>query len=245
MLLHFKLATLFFGIALANVCCAEKVSEIVLEAEPDQGPGKKIVIRLLSPLDVHGNHLGGGRSTEFMDIGIEGVSAGDHGFLYTSEGELFIDNMYAGKFDASDTLQYGYNRLWANGAPCFLSKVSKRQAKIIYDETPSGGVQSDGSSLICKVPYRIFLKPVTGDGGGSNGNGVLTIKDGMHVLRVEGGVLHVNGISYGDVKLGAEIRIIDDRVFVNGAVCLPQADRDQEVIEQGGAEPKSEGKVKP
>jgi hypothetical protein len=241
--LHFKLAALLFGIALANACCAEKVSEIVLETETTHGPGKKIVIHLLTPLEKGGGVLGGS---------IEIISAGDHGFLYTSEGKLFIDNMYAGKFDTKDTLHYGYNRLWANGTPCFLSKVSKRQAKIIYDEKPIYGLQADGTQQVSEDPYRIFFKPVTVNWGSSNGGSGLIINHGMYVLRIKGGVLHVNGISYGSVKDGAEVRIIDGRVFVNGAVCLPQADQKPKEIEQGGAdqpttapELKSEGKDNP
>jgi hypothetical protein len=232
---YLKLATLLVGIAVANASFAEEVPAITLGYEPIHGPGKKIVIHLLSPLNVHGNHLGGNLSADGNDVGIERVSAGDHGFLFTSESDLFIDNLYAGRFSASDDLWFCYNRLWLNGNPCVFSKISKMQEKIVYGEQDI--VKEDGSCQIEELPYKIFVKPVSGDGGRSFSNGVLVIREGMYVLRIESEVLHLNGIPFGKVDHGSEIRIMDGRVLVNGTVRLPQSEQSKKAIEAGADQP--------
>ena len=102
-----------------------KVTEVIFGEDPLTGE-HKFAIQLLEPLAPLGDGVSG------VDIGGKNIpiynsELGDHGFLYTAEGELFVDNLFVGRFKKTDDLRYGYGRCWANGKLCTLLPLTKKQ----------------------------------------------------------------------------------------------------------------------
>ena len=110
----------------------EKVNSILVGPEDDEGPRVKIRISFIDPLPITGEGRGGSAAEGAEDIILRSTEAGDHAFLVTSEGDLFIDNLFAGRFREDDILIYGKNRLWANGKPQELRKPTKEQERLVF-----------------------------------------------------------------------------------------------------------------
>jgi hypothetical protein len=190
----------------------EKVDSILVVPEDDDGPRTKIRIRLIDPLPLTGSGQRGSEADGAEDIILRSIEAGDHAFLVTSEGDLFIDNLFAGRFDEDDILIYGKNRLWANGTPQELRKPTEEQERLVFSHPETAAIQADpalgvalgeeadGTRLIMKEPWEVWVKP-SGGGGGRSGNHLL--HDGMTMLRFEGDVLHLHGISFGRIAKGS------------------------------------------
>lgn len=235
----------------------EKVDSILVGPEDDEGPRVKIRISFIDPLPVTGEGRGGSAAEGAEDIIIRYTEVGDHAFLVTSEGDLFIDNLFAGRFREDDILIYGKNRLWANGKPQELRKPTKEQDRLVFlqpeteaiQANPALGValgeEADGSTLIMEKPWKVWVKPAGGSGGGS-GNHLLN--DGMTMLRFEGDILYLHGISFGRIEKGDEIRVIDGVVSINGKIRQPHLAMNKQAAEKDGVEqpaaapePKPEG----
>jgi hypothetical protein len=76
----------------------------------------------------------------------------------------------------------------------------------------------------------------------------------MTMLRFEGDILYVHGISFGRIEKGDEIRVIDGTVSINGKTRQPHLAMNKQAAEKDGVdqpaaapEPKPEGgdKAKP
>ena len=143
-----------------------------------------------------------------------------HGFVATSDGDLFIDNQYAGRFKSNDKLVYGANKLWSNGVPCNFKTLTPLQTKNLYGDV-EGVVEADGTKLVNEGKWTIYLKPANG-GGVVNGiaNNFLFM-DGMTIIFLDKDHLVVNGIMYGSITPDQKIKVCDGIVKVNEAVRSP------------------------
>ena len=184
--------------------------------------GEEILkIRLIEPEAIIWEGTGGYDPNEGETISTYKIGTPDHGFLCTSEGDLFIDNFYAGRFSKKDDLVYGNGRIWSNGVPCLMKQMTNDQRKNLYIMMDLGVLQPDGSKLVYQEDWKIYLRP------GGNGGGVCKIgksfifSDGMTVVRVEEGKLMVNGMNYGSIISGQEIKVIDCIVMVDNKKISP------------------------
>jgi len=225
----------------------EKVDAILVGPEDDEGPRVKIRISFIDPLPVTGGGRGGSAAEGAEDIILRWTEAGDHAFLVTSEGDLFIDNLFAGRFRENDILIYGKNRLWANGKPQELRKPTKEQERLVFSRPETEAIQAnpalgvalreeaDGSRRIMNEPWKVWVKPAGGWGGGSGDD---LLNDGMTMLRFEGDILYLHGISFGRIEKGDEIRVIDGLVSINGKTRAPHhAINKQPAEHDGGGQP--------
>jgi len=235
----------------------EKVDAILVGPEDDEGPRVKIRISFIDPLPVTGEGRGRSAAEGAEDIILRSTGAGDHAFLVTSEGDLFIDNLFAGRFREDDILIYGKNRLWANGKPQELRKPTKEQERLVFSRPETEAIQAnpalgvalreeaDGSRRIMNEPWKVWVKPAGGWGGGSGDD---LLNDGMTMLRFEGDILYLHGISFGRIEKGDEIRVIDGVVSINGKIRQPHLAMNKQAAEKDGVEqpaaapePKPEG----
>jgi len=190
----------------------EHVDSISLgEDYPDS---EKVTIRLLEPEPITGEGKGG--SSEYS------LNTASHGFVFISDGDLYIDNQYAGRFTRKDDLVFGNSRLWSNGVPCTLKPLTDAQIKVLYPE--GGGVyEPDGTKLVHDSRWKIYLKP-GGAGGGVDYDGEdFYFSDGMTMIRVVKGRLIVSSLDYGAILRDQTIIVCDGVVSVAGEVRSPQA----------------------
>ena len=106
-----------------------KVTDVRFGKDPFSNDSK-LTIALLEPLASLGEGVTGTDIGE-KNITIYHCEMGDHGFVYTSEGELFIDNLFVGNFVNADDIRYGFGRFWANGKPCGLTPLTKIQKEML------------------------------------------------------------------------------------------------------------------
>ncbi|MCW1923332.1 hypothetical protein OKA05_12275 [Luteolibacter arcticus] len=198
----------------------ETVKEFVVGPEKhDVKQGPRLRIQLLEPAPIYGSGGGPGWITdENENLDVWQMDVGDHAFLFTSQLDLFIDNLYAGKCKPNDDVRYGHGRLWVNGVPRLLVEPSKKQKHLVIedpeDPQPEGG-------LVDEELWKIYVKPF-GSSGGRGTEGTRTIiTNGMTVIRVWNNWFHLHGVNYGRVNPGDEIRVRDGRVSINGKVRHP------------------------
>ncbi len=228
---------------------------------PEDGPPLKIRINFIDPLPLFGFGLGASAADGAEDIILRSTRAGDHAFLVTSKGDLFIDNLFAGTFDEDDVLIYGRNRLWANGTPQELRKPTEEQERLVFSRPETAAIQADpalgvalgeeadGTKLIMEEPWEVWVKPCGGSGGRSGNH---RLSDGMTMLRFEGDVLYVHGISFGRIEKGDKIRVIYGVVSINGKTRPPHHAINKQPAKKAGAgqpatapEANSDGSQKP
>lgn len=194
----------------------EKAKEVKFDEDPVSGESK-LIIKLLEPMPIHGHGSGGSEAEWAEGITLWTVDVGDHGFIFTSEGDLYCDHLYVGNFDATDDVRFSSGRFWKNAKPCVGIPLTGKQKELVYREPFFKG-EADGSDQVEREPWKIFIKPVSGGGGGI---GYHLRKQGMTVLRFENEILHLQGIPYGKVSKGDEIRILEGVVFINGVLRAP------------------------
>ena len=209
----------------------EKVQEVRLPDDTLYAEIERITIKLLVPLPILGMGNSGSSAAWAEDIDIYHTTVGDHSFAYTSEGDLFIDLRFAGRFRKSDDLRYGYGRFWANGKPCDLLPLTEKQKQLFSNE-PLGPPQPDGSQQLTHEPWNLFVRPC-GYWGETSGHHL--ISDGMTVLRFEHGSMYLHGVPYGMVKDGDDIRVLDGIVYINKQLRPPAQGKTIRISEQAGA----------
>jgi hypothetical protein len=181
-----------------------------------------VTIRFLTPEPIITKSNGGFDTKDGRTVTTYSVNTLSNGFFFTSDGDLYINNLYAGRFTAGDVLVFGSNRLWSNGIPCAMRALTDMQKKTIFD---SGGMvfEPDGSKLIATHPWTIYLKPSGSDRTIDHSGGAFTLTEGMTVIRIEKGRLIVGGFDYGEIVRGQTIKIIDGVVSVKQEVRSPRA----------------------
>ena len=132
----------------------ELVNSIVL-GEDETGKGS-IKVKLIEPEAVIGGKTGGYDTKDDETISTYGIVTANHGFLYTSDGDLFIDNFYAGRFSTKDELVYGNGRIWSNGIPYCMKKMTNNQIKNIHNSDMISS-QPDKPVLVYKDEWNIYL----------------------------------------------------------------------------------------
>lgn len=201
-----------------------RVSEVILGEDPFSDD-HKLTIQLLEPLASLGSGVDGAEIGE-KNVSIYSSQLGDHGFVYTAEGELFVDNLFVGRFKKTDDLHYGYGRFWANGKLCTLLPLTKKQKSMLFEDWEIRGVINQ----VEREPWKIFITPLGKFGGGGSGYHIRS--NGMTVLRFDQGVLHVSGVPFGPVAKGDEIRVVDGAVSINGQLRFPTQRKMEQRAEQ-------------
>lgn len=215
-ILHCWIALTFVDFSYADVfdpwLAYTKVTEVRFGKDPFSDDCK-LAVKLLEPLASLGDGTAGAEIGD-KTITLYHCELGDHGFVYTSEGELYVDNLFVGRFVKTDDIRYGFGRFWANGKPCGLAPLTKNQKEMLFSDWEVRGVVNQ----VEQEPWKVFVTPRGLWGGGS---GHHTIENGMTVLRFDKGMLHLHGVSYGPVAKGDEIRVVDGTVSINGQLRFP------------------------
>lgn len=214
---------------------SERVESITLgEADADT---ERITVRLLDPEPIIYEGRGGFDTVDGRSVTTYEATTLSHGFVFTSDGDLYIDNQYAGHFTRKDSLVFGSSRLWSNGVPCTMKPLTESQIRLLFD---GGGMvyEPDGTILVHRGTWTVYLKPGGRGGRMDPTGGAFEFVDGMTVIRVEQGRLIVNGMDYGAIVREQTIKVCDGVVSVDREVRSPQAISRMRKMETGHTETK-------